>query len=165
MSVLQDAMEGRNNDVEIGIDWTLVTNIIKLLFVLCFKQEAFDNIQAENHIEIIKSVLGRSIKENVDSVIQVTFRLLTFFMDSIPIQHQLLDNHYTVRSILELLPGADDVNRKFYLSCLSDLFENPRALLMMQNTSWSHGIETLLNTCLHTEPLATSLIFNRLHKD
>ena len=36
---------------------------------------------------------------------------------------------------------------------------------MMQNTSWSQGIETLLNTCLATEPLATSLIFNRLHKD
>lgn len=70
-----------------------------------------------------------------------------------------------MKAILDLLPGADELSRKFYLACLSDLLENPRALLTMQNTSWSQGIETLLNTCLASEPLATSLIFNRLHKD
>ena len=69
MNVLQDAMEGRNSDVEVGIDWQLVIYIVKLLFVLCFKQEAFNNIQAENHIEIIKTVLDRAIKENVHKAI------------------------------------------------------------------------------------------------
>lgn len=69
MNVLQDAIEGRNSDVEVGIDWQFVIYLVKLLFVLCFKQEAFNNIQAENHIEIIKIVLDRAIKENVHKAI------------------------------------------------------------------------------------------------
>ena len=86
-------------------------------------------------------------------------------MDSIPVQHQLLDNPFLLKSIYDLFQKADTYSKKFYLSCLIDLFENPRAVALMQNTSWTNGIEMMLNTCLTDEPLATSLIFNRLYKD
>ena len=35
----------------------------------------------------------------------------------------------------------------------------------IRDISWAEGIETLLDCCLAIEPVATSLIFNILHKD
>lgn len=35
----------------------------------------------------------------------------------------------------------------------------------IRDISWAEGIETLLDSCLDVEPIATSLIFNILHKD
>ena len=165
MNILRESIEGYRTNIESSVDWPLVVIIMKLFFVLCFKHEAYNNLQAEDNIEMVKLVLERAIRDQYEDAIIVVYRFLSFFMESVPVQHQLLDNPFLLKSIFDLFPKADGYSRKFYLSCLVDLFENPRAIAMMQNTSWTNGIEMMLNSSLTDEPLATSVIFNRLYRD
>ena len=69
MDILRDSIEGYRSDIESTIDWSLVVSIMKLFFVLCFKHEAYENLQAEDNIEIIKTMLERAIRDNCESAI------------------------------------------------------------------------------------------------
>ena len=64
MDILRDSIEGYRSDIDSAIDWPLVVNIMKLFFVLCFKHEAYNNLQAEDNIEMVKMMLERAIKDN-----------------------------------------------------------------------------------------------------
>jgi hypothetical protein len=62
------------------------------------------------------------------------------------------------------LDTKDRQARKSYLSVLSDLIKDQKAVEEIRQIAWLDGISKLI-TCVEQEPVAVSLIFGALHRD
>ena len=164
-ALLREAIEGiiRTEDHQ-QIDWLLIALLIKLINVMCFNKITQNKLIVDEHIKIIFRVLERAISDKKREIQFLCFRLLSLFVENETVKLEII-SMLNVKTLFGALKDASNLDRKFIMSILTEIITNSQMHQIIKGLSWAQGLETLLNTCFSSEPMAVSMIFQQLTKD
>lgn len=164
-TLLREAVQGTIRDESNQqLDWQMVILVMKLIYVVCFNEQALQKILNDENIAILARVIDKSGQEKQKDVTFVWFRLFSFFSKFTGVQNQVLSMPL-IKTVFKSLQEGSAIDKKFVLSVLYDFVHNSRTHEIVRSLSWTQGIEVLLNTSLATESMVVSKIFKMLGKD
>lgn len=150
--------------VEDKINWKIISRIIQVLFVFCFKVKNVKTLKSDN---VLKKLIDTLIKafevRQFDTVIEV-IKILTFFTDDEVTWSQIICRD-VIKGCMMCLSTRDPIEKKFVLAVLNDISTSPVTMKIIKESPWSEGIGKLINLAFVDEPQAVSFIIGNLNRD